>query len=90
MCVYANMEVPVLKRQVAEKIEFRKIREIPLLRQYDIPSEIEAISSPKPEELEPEELEPEDYNEKTMDGMNHVYFNGHCYPLGYEDFCTKE
>ena len=67
MCVHANMEVPVLKRQVAEKIEFRKIHEIPLLRQYDIPPEIEAVSSPKPEELEPD-----NYDEKTMDWMNHV------------------
>lgn len=74
------MEIPVLKRQVAEKIELRKIHEIPLLRQYDIPTELEDALSPRPDELEPE-----DYDEKILDGMNHVYFNGHWYPLGYED-----
>ena len=77
MCVDASMEIPVLKRQVAEKIELRKICEIPLLRQYDIPTGIEAVSSPKPEELEPE-----DYDEKTVDGMEYVAFKGHWYISG--------
>ena len=50
MDINASMEVPILKRQVAEK----EMGEIPLLRQYDIPPEVETMSSPKPEALEPD------------------------------------
>ena len=74
MCVDSSMEIPVLKRQVAEKIE---MCEFPLLRQYDIPPEIETVASPKPDELEPE-----DYAEKTVDGMEYVAFKGHWYLSG--------
>jgi hypothetical protein len=67
------MEVPELKRQVAEVMETMETMEtIPLLRQFAIPPGIEAESSPKPDELE---LEPEpDY--AILNELPHVFFNG--------------
>jgi hypothetical protein len=83
------MEVPVLKRQVAEKIEFC---EIPMLRQFEIPPEIETAASPKPDELEPEPdvkivvkiVDGIEYVEWYVEwnGIEYVEFNGHWYPSG--------
>jgi hypothetical protein len=73
------MEVPVLKRQVAEKIEFC---EIPMLRQFEIPPEIETTASPKPDELEPDVKIVDGIEYVEWNGIEYVEFNGHWYPSG--------
>jgi hypothetical protein len=75
------MEIPVLQRQVAEKVD---ICEIPLLRQYDIPPEVETTSSPKPDELELDDgyyvtktkTYLKDYVMKTVNRVEYIAYKG--------------
>jgi hypothetical protein len=85
------MEIPVLERQVAEKkipvlkhVSEMEESEIPLLRQYDIPPEIEPVTSPKPEKLDIPQY-PEDYAEKTVHGVEYIAYKGHWYVSGTTD-----
>jgi hypothetical protein len=53
-----DMPIPVLKRQTADDAP-KKLNGIPLLRQYDIPPEMEPVSSPIPTPLDFEEVSEE-------------------------------
>lgn len=66
------MEIPTLIRQVAEEIV--NTNAPPLLRQFSVPPEIEAVPSPKPDELEP------DYSEM----IKYIAFNGEWFYCGPE------
>ena len=69
------MEIPVLTRQVAEVVE---IKNIPLLRQFDIPYELETEPSPKPDELD---QAPQDREVKIVDDIKYIAFHGDWYPI---------
>ena len=65
------MEIPTLIRHVAEEVPETQI---PLLRQFEVPPEIETAPSPKPDELEP------DYSEM----IKYIAFNGEWFYCGPE------